>query len=89
MKPYKGKPPIHLFQEEPRVFNDQDKILEPEDILRHEDNVLRSGKVLHRYLIRSKHYPPEDAQWMQETQLNNNPFLLKDYKMLHQLQETM
>ena len=89
LKPYKGEPPIHPIQEEPPVFDDQEEILEPEEILRHEDNVLRSGKIIRRYLIRFKHYPLEDAQWMQETQLKDNPILLKDYKMLHQLQDTM
>ena len=89
LKPYKGEPPIHPIPEEPPVFDDQEEILEPEEILRHENNVLRSGKVISRYLIRFKHYPPEDAQWMQETQLKDNPILLKDYKSLHQLQDTM
>ena len=67
LKPYKGEPPTHPIPEEPPAFDEQEEILELEEILRHEENVLRSGKVIHRYLIRFKHYPPKDAQWMQET----------------------
>ena len=89
LEPYKAKPPIHSIQEEPPTFDDEEGILELEEILRHEKNILRSGKAIHRYLIKLKHYPPQDAQWMQETQLKDNSILLKDYKVLHQLQDSM
>ena len=89
LKPYKGEVPTHPIQEEPPEFDEQEEILQPEEILRHEDNILRSGKIIRRFLIKFKHYPPEDAQWMQETQLKDNPILVRDYKALHQLQDTM
>ena len=67
LKPYKGDPRTEQVQEEPPDFDEQEEILCPDEILRHEDNMLRSGKVICRFLIRFKNYPPEDAQWMQET----------------------
>ena len=66
LKPYKGKIPTHPIQEEPFELNDQEEILQLEEILRHERNALRSYKAIHRYLNRLKHYPPQDAQCMQE-----------------------
>ena len=56
LKPYKGEPPKEPIQEEPPNFDEQEEILE---ILRHEDNMLRSGKVLCRFLLRFRNYPPE------------------------------
>ena len=46
LKPYKGDPPTELVQEEPPDFDEQEEILWPEEILRHEDNKLRSGKII-------------------------------------------
>ena len=54
-------------QEHPPEFDEQEEILQLELILKHEDNALRSGKVIRQYLIKFKNYPYEDAKWMQET----------------------
>ena len=61
LKPYKGDPPTEPVTEEPLEFEGQEEILQLESILRHEDNVLRSGKVIRRYLVKFKNYPFEDA----------------------------
>ena len=69
LKPYKGDPPSQPIQEGPSKFDEQEEILVLEELIKHEENILCSGKVIRRYLVRFKHYPMEDAQWMQETQL--------------------
>ena len=85
LKLHKGEPPSQPIQEEPPEFDEQEEILVPEEILQHEDNTLRSGKVIRRYLVRFKHYPVEDSQWMQETQLQGYSSLLNSYKQLYSL----
>ena len=65
--------------EEPLAFKDQEEILQPESILRHEDKILRSGKIIRRYLVKFKNYPFEDARWMQDIQLKDNMPLVNDY----------
>ena len=59
-------------QEDPPKFDEREEILQPELILKHEDNILRSGKVIRRFFIKFKNYPHEDAKWMQETQLKDS-----------------
>ena len=56
-------------EEEPLEFNEMEEILIPKSILKHEDKLLQSGKVLQRYLVKFLYYPEEDARWMQEPQL--------------------
>ena len=46
LKPYKGDPPSEPIEEDPPEFEEQEEILQPEKILKHEDNVLRSGRTL-------------------------------------------
>ncbi|MCO5613490.1 hypothetical protein L7F22_067767 [Adiantum nelumboides] len=41
LKPYKGEPPSKAIMEDPPEVEDQEEILQPESILRHEDKVLR------------------------------------------------
>ncbi|MCO5565008.1 hypothetical protein L7F22_018678 [Adiantum nelumboides] len=43
LKPFKGDPPKDPVQEEPPLFDDIEEVLQPEEILRHEENTLRSG----------------------------------------------
>ena len=74
------------IEEEPPWFEEQEEILQPEIILRHENNFLRSGKTLRRYLVKFKNYPPEDARWMQETQLKDSIDMLNEYKFLYELE---
>ncbi|MCO5556350.1 hypothetical protein L7F22_009898 [Adiantum nelumboides] len=85
LKPFKGDPPTEPVQEEPPLFDDKEEVLQPEEILRHEENTLPSGKVIRRYLVKFKHYSNEDSKWMQETQMKDVLPLLQDYKTLHGL----
>ncbi|MCO5559474.1 hypothetical protein L7F22_013074 [Adiantum nelumboides] len=43
LKPFKGDPPKEPVQEEPPLFDDIEEVLQPKEILRHEENILRSG----------------------------------------------
>ena len=64
------------------------KILRPERILKHEDKVLRIGKVLRRYLVKFANYPDEDARWMQEPQLKESLLpLIQEYKAMSNLRD--
>ena len=85
LKPFKGDPPTEPIHEELPLFDELEKVLEPEEILRHEDNTLRSGKIIRRYLVKFKHYTNDDSKWMQEPQLKDVLPLLQDYKSLHKL----
>ncbi|MCO5593953.1 hypothetical protein L7F22_047972 [Adiantum nelumboides] len=67
LKPYKGEPPKEAIMEDPLEVEGQEEVLQPESMLRHEDKVLRNGKIIRRYLIKFKNYPFEDAKWMQGT----------------------
>ncbi|MCO5600180.1 hypothetical protein L7F22_054288 [Adiantum nelumboides] len=41
LKPYKGEPPSEAIMEDPPEVEDQEEVLQPKSILRHEDKVLR------------------------------------------------
>ncbi|MCO5607825.1 hypothetical protein L7F22_062026 [Adiantum nelumboides] len=41
LKPYKGEPPSEAIMEDPPEVEDQEEVLQPESILRHEDKVKR------------------------------------------------
>ncbi|MCO5549261.1 hypothetical protein L7F22_002728 [Adiantum nelumboides] len=45
LKLFKGDPPKEPVQEEPPLFDDKEEVLQPEEILQHEDNILHSGKI--------------------------------------------
>ncbi|MCO5571638.1 hypothetical protein L7F22_025384 [Adiantum nelumboides] len=79
LKPYKGEPPSEAITEDPPEVEDQEEVLQPESILRHEDKVLRHGKTIRRYLIKFKNYPFEDARWMQGIQLKDSMHLVNAY----------
>ena len=70
---------MELFMKEPLAFKDQEEILQQKSILSHEDKILRSGKVIKRYLVQFKNYYFEDAWWMQDIQLKDNLPLVEDY----------
>ena len=56
LKPHKGEPPVEPNEEEEPLECDETKeILKPEYILKHEDKLLRSQKVLRRYLVKFLH----------------------------------
>ncbi|MCO5598989.1 hypothetical protein L7F22_053088 [Adiantum nelumboides] len=79
LKPYKGEPPKEAIMEDPSEVEGQEEVLQPESVLRHEDKVLRNGKIIRRYLIEFKNYPFEDAKWMQGTQLKDSLHLVNAY----------
>ncbi|MCO5610975.1 hypothetical protein L7F22_065223 [Adiantum nelumboides] len=79
LKPYKGEPPKEAIMEDPPEVEGQEEVLQPESVLRHEDKVLRNGKIIRRYLIKFKNYPFEDAKWMQGTQLKDSLHLVNAY----------
>ncbi|MCO5603385.1 hypothetical protein L7F22_057535 [Adiantum nelumboides] len=79
LKPYKGEPPKEAIMEDPPEVEGQEEVLQPESVLRHEDKVLRNGKIIRWYLIKFKNYPFEDAKWMQGTQLKDSLHLVNAY----------
>ncbi|MCO5547639.1 hypothetical protein L7F22_001090 [Adiantum nelumboides] len=79
LKPYKGEPPSEAITEDPPKVEDQEEVLQPESILRHEDKVLRHGKTIRRYLIKFKNHPFEDARWMPGIQLKDSMHLVNAY----------
>ena len=81
LKPYKRQPPTGLVQKDPPAFEEGEEILQPEIILQHENKILRNGKVLHKFLVKYRNYPFEDARWMQETQLQDSIDLVQAYKV--------
>ncbi|MCO5588889.1 hypothetical protein L7F22_042850 [Adiantum nelumboides] len=84
-KAYKGDPPQEPILDDPSEFERLKEILQPEHIIRHEDKVLRNGKVLCKYLIKFKNYPFEDAKWMQEPQLKDNMSMVATYNEMHKM----
>ena len=85
LKPFNGTPPMDPIEEDPPKFDEQEKILQLEIILRHEENLLRSGKTLRQYLVKFRNYPLEDACWMQESQLKDFMNIPNEYKFLYEL----
>ena len=79
LKPFKRQPPKEIVQKEPPLFDDQEEVLQPTEILRHEENILSSGKflcrysnkVIYKYLVKFKHYSNEDSKRIQEAQLKD------------------
>ncbi|MCO5613462.1 hypothetical protein L7F22_067739 [Adiantum nelumboides] len=55
LKLFKGDPPKEPVQEEPPLFDDKEEVLQPEEILRDEENTLRSGKVIRRSVLSGRH----------------------------------
>ena len=52
LKPYKGDSPSSLVEEDPPKFEEDEEVLLPKRILKHEDKVLRIGKVLQKHLVK-------------------------------------
>ena len=68
-----------IYKSDSGVFEGLEEILQPKSILRHEDKILRSGKVIRRSLFKFKNDPFADACWMQDIQLKDNMPLVNDY----------
>ena len=62
LKAFKRTPSRDPIHEDRTKFDEVDETLQPKLILQHEDNLLQSGKVLQKYLIKLKNYAYEDAQ---------------------------
>ena len=86
-KPYKGTPLAPPIREKPPKFSEMEEILGLEKILKHEDKVLRTCKILRQYLVKFSNYPNEDARWMQEPQIKESLALLKEYKTMYNFQD--
>ena len=83
LKPYRKTPLVAPKEEEPLEFDKMEDILRHKKILKHEDKVLRIGKILRQYLVKFAKYPVEDAYRMQETQLKDSLALLEEYKAMY------
>ena len=81
LKPY--TPPIAPIKENPPKFDEMEEILRLEKIFKHEDKVLRIGKIWRQYLVKFADYPIKDARWMQESQLKESLALLEGYKSMY------
>ena len=79
LKKFQGTPPTNPIHEDPPKFDEVDEIIQPKLILWHEDNLLQSGKVLRKYLVKFKSYSYDDAQWMMENQLQDCPSIIEMY----------
>ena len=85
LKPFKVTPSTKPIEEDSLEFEEQEKILQPKIILRHEDNLLRSGKTLRRYLVKFRNYPPKVSRWMQESKLKDSVDIINEYKFFYEL----
>ncbi|WP_219822828.1 hypothetical protein, partial [Enterobacter cloacae complex sp. 4DZ3-17B2] len=79
LNPYKREPQSEPIIKDPPKIEDQEEVLQPKAILRHEDKVLRHGKIIRRYLIKFKNYPFGDDKWMQGVQLKDSMNLVNAY----------
>ena len=65
--------------EDPPKFDEREEILQPKSIIRHEDKLLRNGKILRKYLVKFKNYDFEDSRWMDEPQLKDSLAIKHSY----------
>ncbi|MCO5564992.1 hypothetical protein L7F22_018662 [Adiantum nelumboides] len=64
-------------EDQPEV-EELDEILVPKQIMAHKERKIK-GKVARRYLVKFKNYPPMDAKWMEESELQESPNILQLY----------
>ncbi|MCO5557684.1 hypothetical protein L7F22_011254 [Adiantum nelumboides] len=88
LRPFVGNVPKNMVPEEHPEVEELDEILVTEQILAHKDGKVK-GKVVRRYLVKFKNYPPMDAKWMEEAELVDSPELLQLYLEAFQLQPTV
>ncbi|MCO5548387.1 hypothetical protein L7F22_001844 [Adiantum nelumboides] len=86
---YQGNLPSELPSPEPPEVEDQEEILVPEQIIHHQDRILKSGSVHRKYLLKFKNYSPLDAQWINEQELHQFPEILHSYLDALQLRTTV
>ena len=51
LKPYVGEPPSEPILEEPPSVDELEEVLEPEQIISHQDLFLKGGKQTRRFLV--------------------------------------
>ncbi|MCO5549223.1 hypothetical protein L7F22_002689 [Adiantum nelumboides] len=78
LKPYVGDVPEDMPAEDQPEVEVLDEILVPEQILAHKERKVK-GKVARRYLVKFRHYPPMDAKWIEEGELEESPIVLSLY----------
>ena len=88
LKPYIGEPPSEPILEEPPNVDELEEVLEPEQIISHQDHVLKGGKHTRRFLVKFKNYSPLDAKWMDTQELNKFSHLVQHYLEAFQLRAT-
>ena len=88
MKPYVGEPPSEPILEEPPNVDELEEVLEPEQIISHQDRVLKGGKQTRCFLVKFKNYSPLDAKWMDTQELNKFSHLVQHYLEAFQLRAT-
>ena len=88
LKPYVGEPPSEPILEEPPRVDELEEVLESEQIISHQDRVLKGGKQTRRFLVKFKNYSPLDAKWMDTQELNKFSHLVQHYLEAFQLRAT-
>ncbi|MCO5610251.1 hypothetical protein L7F22_064487 [Adiantum nelumboides] len=71
LRPYMGPPPSEPVTDELPEIEEMEEILEPEQIVHHQERHLKSGKITRKYLVKFKNYSALDAQWMTEQDLKH------------------
>ena len=88
LKNFQGTPPTDPIHEDTPKFNEVEGVLQSKIIIQHQDNLLQSDKVLHKYPVKFKKYPFDDVQWMIKYQLKDYVLLvIKTYKNTHGLDD--
>ncbi|MCO5606894.1 hypothetical protein L7F22_061085 [Adiantum nelumboides] len=78
LRPFVGDVPENMPVEDQPEVEELDEILVPEQIMAHKERKVK-GKVARRYLVKFKNYPPMDAKWMEESELQESPNILQLY----------
>ncbi|MCO5554411.1 hypothetical protein L7F22_007941 [Adiantum nelumboides] len=79
LRPYMEPCPSESVTDELPEIEEMEEILEPEQIVHHQERHLKSGKITRKYLVKFKNYPALDAQWMTEQDLRAYPEILDGY----------
>ena len=61
LKPYVGEPPQEPISEDPLEVDELEEVLQPEQIISHQDRTLRGGKLQRKFLVKFKNYSPLDS----------------------------
>ncbi|MCO5603769.1 hypothetical protein L7F22_057921 [Adiantum nelumboides] len=89
LRPYMEPPPSEPVTDELPEIEEMEEILEPEQIVHHQERHLKSGKITRKYLVKFKNCSALDAQWMTEQDLRAYPEILDGYLQALQLRTTV